>query len=489
VAEIFETLLSKPPSYYLGLSYTLYVFILTAVIIADNKEPQVTIGWLLAIIFLPYVGVVFYFLSGVDWKKHKIVKYRPEELFQAQLDSAIAQQKAFLSEVPADFDNDVVKSIRLNLSSSGGITTLNNSCRVFHGGEEAFGALFEDLKTAEHFIHMEHFIWRSDALGESLAAILMERASAGVQVRLIFDGVGCFWAMKWKYKRMLKKAGVEFRTFLDPMSPISGRLLNYRNHRKIIVIDGQTAYCGGMNVAEEYITGGKRFESWRDTQFRIRGEAVQMLEGVFLSDWGNSGGMQESPEAYFPEIEENVGYLPTQIICSGPDSKWHSIKQFIFNMICNANKEVIIQSPYFIPDETLLNALTTAAMSGVRVRFMMTGKVDKRLPYWAAQTYFEPLLQAGVEVYLYKAGFMHAKVYLADNEMASLGTCNMDIRSLHLHYEVNAVFYDSKTVGNLRAQFEKDTESCIQLTLENLHRRNWMIRFRNSLFRVVSPVL
>jgi cardiolipin synthase len=480
--------LDHPATYYLGLIYIVYVLGLSAKIITENKEPQAAIGWIFALIFIPYAGVFLYLLSGVDWRKKKIVRYRPEEVFKRQLESTINQQDSFLSQIPPHIENDTVKAIRLNLKTSGGIITFKNRCDFYYRGDAAFGALFEDLRKAEKFIHMEYFIWHSDALGESLAAILLERAASGVQVRLIFDGVGCFMTMKRRYRRMLKEGGVDFRFFLDPMNPLSGRLLNYRNHRKIAVIDGRVGYCGGMNIAEEYISGGRRFETWRDTHFRLEGEAVQMLEGVFLSDWRNSGGAPGRLEEFFPD-QDNEGYLPTQIICSGPDSHWMGIKKFLFHMISNANKEVLIQTPYFIPDQALLTAITTTAMSGVKVKFMMTGKVDKRMPFWAAQTYFEPLLEAGVEVYLYTAGFMHAKVYVADESTASAGTCNLDFRSLHLHYEVNAVFYDAAVVKSLRDQFEEDLAHCKRLTLDNLRHRNWFIRFRNSLFRIISPVL
>lgn len=478
----------NPMTVYLTLFYILSVVVLTMRIIIENKEPQVAIGWILAFVFVPYVGILFYFLGGVNWKKRKIVRYRPEEVFRTQMKDLIDRQENFLTGLPDSFNSSLIKTFRLNLRASGGIITMNNRCDIYHGGEEAFEALLGDIRKAERFIHMEYFLWRSDSLGEKLASLLLEKAAAGVEVRLIFDGVGCFRTMKRRYRKRLSRGGVEIRTFLDPMNPLSGRLLNYRNHRKIVVIDGRTAYCGGMNIAEEYITGGRRFPSWRDTHFRLRGEAVRMMEAVFLSDWRNSGGEVEEEDPFFPPLEEE-GYLPIQVLCSGPDSDWHSIEQFIFNMVCNADREVLIQSPYFIPSESLLSALVTTALSGVRIRFMMTGIPDKRIPFWAAQTYFEPLLEAKVEIYLYQKGFFHPKIFLADDKVATVGTCNMDLRSLHLHYEVNAVFYDNGTVTNLRTQFEKDVELCQQVTLENLRRRNAFIRFRNSLFRIISPVL
>ncbi len=476
-------------SFILTIIYILYVIILTFVIILENKTPEVAIGWLLAIFLIPYVGVVFYLLGGIDWKKRKIVKYRPEEIFKEETHSIIQQQKAFLSDMPADLDNDAYKAIILTLNSSGAVITLNNRCDFIFDGETAMDKLIKDLSRATHFIHMEFFIWRSDELGERIADILLERAAAGVDVRLIFDGVGCFTRMSYKYKRKLKKGGVKYRYFLDPLNPLFGRLLNYRNHRKIVVIDGEVAYTGGMNIGQEYITGGKMFPAWRDTAMRIQGESIQFLEGIFLSDWANSGDADGSPSQFFPSYLGEVEYKPMQIVCSGPDSHWHSLQQLLFTMITNANKEVIIQSPYFIPDSGLLMAMETAALSGVNIRVMMTGLPDKKMPFWAAQTYFEELLDAGVEFYLYREAFLHAKMVIADELIATVGTCNMDIRSLHLHYEVNCVFYDQDTIQGLKEQFEKDILACREIKKANLKKQNIFIRFRNSLFRIISPVL
>lgn len=475
--------------FLLTLFYSICVVIITIKIISEDREPQVAIGWLFAIVFLPYIGIIIYFLGGIDWRKHRIVRFRPEEVLKSQYTKMIERQEEYLNNPSTKLDSDTIKSIMLNLRISGGVVTTNNRCQLYFDGAEAFDAMIEDIRSARSFIHMEYYIWRSDSLGEMMADLLLEKATSGVQVRLIFDGVGCFRAIKWKYKRRLREGGVQFRYFLDPMSPLSGRLLNYRNHRKIAVIDGVIAYSGGMNMAEEYISGGSRFAQWRDTHYRIHGDAAKMLERIFLSDWRNSGGEDYELEQYLPPIDVQLGTLPTQIICSGPDSDWYSIKKFIFNMICNAGEEVIIQSPYFIPDDSILSAITSTALSGVKVKLIMTGVADKRIPYWAAYTYFVPLLRANVEIYLYTKGFYHSKVYLADSTVATVGTCNLDIRSFHLDYEVNGVFYDQKTISTLKEQFQKDLLSSVRLEEEDLLRVNRLARFRNSLARILSPIL
>ena len=308
--------------------------------------------------------------------------------------------------------------------------TMNNSVRIFDQGEDMFRSLLEEIDTARKSVHMEYFIWRSDELGEKFREALSKKAAEGVEVRLLFDGVGCFRMMSQSYKRKLRKAGIQIRYFLDPLNPFSGWLLNYCNHRKIVVIDGETAYMGGMNIGREYIDGGKRFKSWRDTHLRFSGESVGLLQAVFLADWENSGGKVENESDYINTQPQKSGDLALQIVTSGPDSDWHSLKDLYFNMICNANEEVLIASPYFIIDDSIEEAMVTAALAGVRVRIIMAGPPpDKWIPYWVAQTYYERLIEAGVEFYQYTEGFFHSKYLIADGKIATVGTCNMDMRS------------------------------------------------------------
>ena len=256
-------------SQVLSVLYFVYVIVLSFKILLDNKNPEVTVAWIITIIFLPYVGVVIYLLGGVNWKKKRIMKQLPEERFKANLDPVLRQQRDFMRDISLHIDNDVAKTITLLLNSSHSIITLNNEIKLYYSGRDHFEDLLNDLEAAKSSIHMEYFIWRSDSLGERIKDILLRKASEGVEVRIIFDGVGCFARMKRIYKRELKAGGVEYRYFLDPLNILWGRMLNYRNHRKIVVIDGRIGYTGGMNIGDEYITGGKCYSSWRDTHLRI----------------------------------------------------------------------------------------------------------------------------------------------------------------------------------------------------------------------------
>ncbi len=474
----------------LSYLFILYLIAITIKIILEDKPPEELLAWIVVLVFLPYVGVVIYVLAGINWKKQdrKIIRHIPEKAFENYIGSIIDHQSDFIANVSKDIDNDIAKAATLLLRSSNSPITIHNSCELFFEGKSHFLALMKDLEAANSSIHMEYYIWRSDELGERMKDILIRKRNEGVEVRLIFDGVGSFGKISRGYRRELKAAGVEFRYFLDPFSLIWGRMINYRNHRKIVVIDGKIAYSGGMNIGTEYITGGNRFASWRDTHLRLEGESVQLIQSVFLSDWYNSGGTVPDFLRYFSFDDCRSGNLPVQIVTSGPDSDWETIKQFFFLLISNADREVYIQSPYFIPDSSIMGALETAALSGVSVSLMITGVPDKRIPWYVAQTYFENLLRAGVRIYLYHGGFFHPKVMIADS-ISTVGTCNMDIRSFNIDYEINAVFYDKRMADLLKERFEADLASCVEVSYSTFRKRNIFVRLRNSILRVLAPVL
>lgn len=466
------------------------VIAITIRILLDNRSPSWSLSMLLIIYFLPILGIPFYFLNGVNWKKHKIVKHIPERIFKENLGDLIQRQQAFMHDIPSEYENDAVKSVRMLLKSSGAIMTLNNNMSIFTEGGELFDTLLADIEKAENSIHMEYFIWRSDELGEKVAETLLRKAAEGVEIRIIFDGVGCFRAMSRKYKRSLKKAGIQVRYFLDPLNLFSGWLLNYCNHRKIVVIDGNVAYTGGMNIGKEYIDGGERFDSWRDVHMRLEGEVVGLMQAVFLADWENSGGRLENEQDYINTNPEDVGDLLMQIVTSGPDSDWYSLKNLYFNMIANANEEVLIASPYFVVDESIEEALVSAALAGIKVKIIMAGAPpDKWVPFWVAHTYYERLIDAGVEFYQYQAGFFHAKYIVADGKIVTIGTCNMDMRSFQLHYEINTVMYDSVYADFMRDHFEASLGFSKRVTLEECKNMKFLKKLRNSIFRIIAPLL
>ncbi len=469
--------------------YFVFVVVLTIRILLDNKAPEVSIAWLMALYLLPYAGAALYLLSGVNWKKKKIMKQLPEKTFKTFLGPILERQMEFMKGAWDSIDNDIAKNISLALRSGNAVISFHNTVEIFYEGADFFKKLIADLEAAEDSIHMEFFIYRSDELGRRIKEILRRKADKGVKVRMIFDGVGCFNKMDWRFKQELKTSQIDSRYFLDPMNVLSGRLLNYCNHRKIVVIDGRIGYTGGMNVGMEYLDGGKKFHSWRDSHMRLEGEAARLLQGVFLSDWYNSGGDRIQEQRFFPSAEKQEKQLAMQIVCSGPDSDWNSLRMMFANLIHNANEKIYIQSPYFVPDTTIMNALSTAALGGVEVNLMMTGIPDKRIPFWVAQTYFEELLESGVNIYLYQRGFLHSKTLVADGTIATVGSCNMDVRSFNLDYELNAFFYDETIAENLIEQFLLDSAQCRRLSAEDIRELTFWGRLRNSIFRIVAPLL
>ncbi len=467
---------------------------LTIQILLDNKIPQSAIAWILTLFLLPFVGAAFYLFSGVNWKRRKIVEQRPEELFGRYLKPALDHQQQYIAKEHARLDSDVVKTLHMNLFNSNALITVHNEVEVFFSGEQCFDRLFKDLRAARESIHLEYFIYRDDEVGYELYTILAQKVSEGVEVRLLVDGFGSMFTLSPRGRRELQEAGVEVRTFLNPKNIIGAWLINYSNHRKIAVIDGTIAYMGGMNIGREYLDGGTRFSHWRDTHLRFTGESTALLQSTFLADWINSGGKVDKLHRYFSlqetdVPEEEFRYLPAQIICSGPDSTWYSVQHLYFSIIANADRTVLIQSPYFVPDDGIKTALETAALSGIDVRLMMAGLPDKHIPFWAAQTYFPSLLEAGVKIYLYTGGFFHSKVVAVDDLIVTTGSCNMDVRSFFLDYEVNAVFFDEVMGKTFADQFARDMEQCTEMTKELYRTVSLPRQLRNSVCRIFSPLL
>ena len=471
------------------------ITVITSIIILldESKSSESTIAWLLIIFIFQWIGVIFYILLGINWKKGNIVQQRPEDIFGKYLNPALERQKNYikssLEENKDEKYNDTVKSIRLLMSGNNSILTLNNRVKLYFNGQETFNDLMKDLEKAKDSIHMEFFIWRSDQLGERIKDILIEKAKSGVDVKLIFDGLGSFRKISFKYRRELRENGIQYKYFLDLNSTVARLKINYRNHRKIVIIDGRKGYTGGMNIGQEYIDGGKRFDSWRDTALRLTGDSVKLLQALFLTDWRSSGSKQILDEKLFPAFHPADIQIPMQIAVSGPDSKWSSIEQLYFLLITNANSEVWIQSPYFIPNDSILKALQISALSGVKINLMMTGIPDKRAPFWAAQTYFDVLLESGVRIFQYKKGFLHSKYLIADRDISTVGTCNMDIRSFRINFEVNTVLYDRLIASQLVDQFNKDLKFCHEITLSKLRNQGIFKRTRNNLLSIFSPIM
>lgn len=360
--------------------------------------------------------------------------------------------------------------------------------RILTNGEETFGTLLLELRQAKHHIHMEYYIFRADHIGTRIKQILIDKARAGVAVRFMYDAVGSFQLSKAFLKEM-SDAGVQVASYGNSTSFFSSRV-NYRNHRKIVVIDGDVGFMGGLNVGDEYLSRSKTYGFWRDTHMLVRGEAVRTMQIIFLQDWMHTTGEKILEQDYLtPQLRFMTGDGAVQIIASGPDNERRALKNIFFSMITSAEKSVWIASPYFIPDEDILTALRVAAISGLDVRLLFPAKPDKWIPFLASHSYFPALLEAGVKIYEYEKGFIHSKLLIVDGEIATIGTANMDMRSFHLNFEVNALLIQTESVARIVADFERDLLSTSLIEHEEFMNKRMVIRILESAARLMSPLL
>jgi cardiolipin synthase len=345
------------------------------------------------------------------------------------------------------------------------------------------------MKAAQHSIHLQYYIWRADSFTERLKGILTAKAREGVEVRLLYDAIGSHGRLARAHVREMAAAGVR----VAPTSPLYRlHTISYRNHRKITVIDGTIGYTGGMNIGQEHLDGGPGFDSWHDTQLRIVGEGAATLQAVFMVDWYNAVEENLFVDAYHPTAatESKADGVAVQILTSGPDSQWAAIRQLYAFMIASAQRHVFIQSPFFIPDATIAEALTTAALAGVDIKLMVSARASgNKIPAWASNTYIADIVGAGVRVFLYEKGYLHAKTISIDSEICSIGSANIDIRSFSINYELNAVLYDQALAKELEGDFARDLTDCSEFDVAAYQARNRALRFRDSLSRLLSPLL
>ncbi len=477
----------------LVIAYLIYVIITIVYIILDNKETPTTFAWILVIILLPIIGLIIYVLIGRSGPKTTKKQKMREELMSILLKETLRdlskQQQRYIKKIEKENTLKTKhKLFHLLYNNSKSMLTTKNKVKLIKSGKEKFDLLIKDLEKAESFIHFEYYIWRSDKLTEKIKDILIKKAKQGVEIRILYDHLGGFFIKK-KYKNELKKAGVKINTSQKYNSLFRLHRLNHRDHIKIVVIDGKIGYTGGMNMGEEYVTGGKKFNYWKDTHLRLEGQAVDMLQAVFSTMWLNSAAENLFIPKYYPKKQLSFKKTPIQITFSGADTEWSSIKQLYISLINSAEKKVYIQSPYFIPEPGVATALQISALSGIDTRILITGVPDKKLPYWVAFTYFKPLLKAGVKIYHYKKGFMHSKTINVDEKICSVGTANMDIRSFKLNYETNTLIYDEKIAQELEKDFLTDLENSKEFTLEDYNKLNKVTKLRNSLARLLGPLL
>lgn len=460
-----------------------------AVIFLERRNVSATWAWLMILMLLPMLGFILYIVLGQNLRRRKVFRWDQtlHSLIKGESDRQLLQlgqgDTHFLSAVAREYQ----KLVYMHLKNGNCVYTDHNDVTIFTDGNEKFKALLQDIYNAEHHIHILYYIIRSDELGNKIADALIQKAKEGVQVRILYDASGSRRLSK-KFVRKIKKAGGEIVAFFPIRIPLSFRL-NYRNHRKIVVIDGKVGYTGGFNIGNEYIGLKKRFGYWRDTHIRIIGDAVNKLQARFILDWNQASGQKLSLQDYYSHKRYTKGSVGIQIVSSGPDSRSEHIKNGYISMIQSAQKNIYIQTPYFIPDESVLDALKIAASSGIDVRIMVPGISDHPFVYWASQSYFGDLLRSGAKIYRYKKGFLHAKVIVVDDKIASVGTANMDVRSFRLNFEVNAFLYSEEVAKQLADIFIDDIQNSYEITQKLYDERPVWVRMKESISRLLSPIL
>ncbi len=473
--------------YFLQLPFTLYAVSICALIFLEQKNPAKTMSWLLVFLAFPFVGFFFYIFLGQSFHKKYRAKRKRLRSMDTQKRTAFIQ-KEILSRVDNPWNAQVFERRmgKLLLQNSDSPLYMRSATESFINGQSAFVKILESIRTAVDHVHLEYFIIRNDAIGNAIKDALIDCAKRGVRVRMIYDSVGS-WRLTKGYVNALKQSGVEVKAFFPVAFPYFRRELNYRNHRKILVVDGRVGFLGGLNIGDEYLGKSKIFGYWRDTHLKIEGEAVYGLQSIFLMDWEFVTSEIIAGPEFFPKYEGD-GVEHVQIVASGPDAEWDALLQAYHSLVSGANHHVYIATPYLVPEEGLMLALRTAALSGVDVRILIPEKPDHFFVYWATQGNIEDLLKAGISIYRYQKGFMHSKLILVDGECATVGTANFDIRSLEINFEANAFLYDEKTIVNLEEQFLKDLQDSKQIIYKQFLNRPFRRKFFEAVGRFVSPL-
>ncbi len=464
------------------------------VVFFERRNPASTWAWLLVLFFMPLFGFLIYMVVGRNSKREKMFQEK-EKYDRETYISYLLKNKTSYEKIQAQSDvienggrligADYLTDLAYLHLNSGNWITFNNEVEYFNEGQDKFEALVRDIRAAKEYIHMEYYIWRGDKLGRRLVEELTKKAEEGVEVRLLYDGIGNRTLPKNFFDR-LHRAGGYTAAFLPRLIV----RLNYRDHRKLCVIDGKVGYIGGFNVGEEYLGIVKRYGHWRDMHLSIQGDAVDQLQIRFVMDWNftaQKGAVPLRPK-YFPERVQKDG-VRMQIVSSGPDTQWKNVRNGYFKMINEAEKSIYVTTPYFVPDDAILEGLKVAALSGIDTRIIIPGNPDHPFVYWASVSYLGELLQAGVRCYQYKNGFTHSKMILIDSLMASVGTANMDIRSFDLNFEVNAFIYDAKLTKQLEESYFADLQDCEEITMEWYRSRRGGFKIKEALARLLSPML
>ncbi|RAP75303.1 cardiolipin synthase [Paenibacillus montanisoli] len=471
------------------IALLIFIFQIAMIIALEYRHPAKTVAWLLILFGLPVIGFAMYYFLAQDYRRRR--DYRRSKTLNADAPMRKALERCKLVSGREDmhgkeFGGQDRFFHMLQRQADAPITSCNET-KVLSDVEAAYEAIFRAIGEAKHHVHVEFYTIRHDSAGQRLKEALIRKAKEGAEVRVVVDGIGSVELGK-AYVQELTRAGVKVRCFLPPRIAFFEKRMNFRNHRKIVVVDGLTGFVGGINIGDEYLGGNPKLGFWRDTHLQLRGDAVYFLQEVFMKDWWYTAKERLSGPAYWPE-HRCSGSEQVQIVHCGPGGMEDAILEVVYAAVAAARSRIYIETPYFIPDPGLAAALRTAAQSGVDVRLIIPYIPDTKLVLSATLSYAEDMLAAGVRVYRYRKGFMHAKVIIVDRLMASVGTANMDMRSFHSNFEINALLFDEKGIERLEADFFRDMEDSSEVDLAQFRKRPLRQKAGEAVARMLSPLL
>lgn len=466
------------------------ILIALAIIFLDRKDTSATLAWIMLLLFIPVLGIIFYIIFSQNISRQKIFKLYDNE--KQMMTSSLKKQREDITNGTFPFENKTAEYwkdlIKLNQACGSAYYTQDNHIELITDGKEKMKALFDDIEKAEKYVNIQYFIVKKDIMGDALLKLLIRKAQEGVEIRLLVDALGSRSINKELVEELVKSGGM-YAEFFPTKFKLFNTKLNYRNHRKLVIIDNDLGYIGGFNIAREYVGMKKKFGYWRDTHVRIRGNSVFDLNARFLLDWRSATDEDVNLSEVFFELDGEYGNTGVQIVSSGPDNINEEIKHGFLKMITSAEKNIYIQTPYFVPDEVILESLKMAVQSGVDVNVMIPCMPDHMFVYWATYSYVAELMDVGANIYIYDNGFLHAKVLAVDDEICSIGSTNFDRRSFRLNFEANAFIYDREFTGQVVDSFKEDIQKSHRLTPELYKERGAWIKIKEVFSRILSDIL
>lgn len=462
--------------------YSIIIIITMVRVLMDNRQPAKTMAWMLVLMFIPFLGIILYIFFGQNTRKERKIWQQSLDQLTKRSMLEFVEQKDF--NIPEEYRT--ISNLFMNQNLA--LPFKNNEVEIYTSGYDFFPSLLMEIGKAEHHIHIDTFIISDDPLGRLIADALIDKARQGIEVRLIYDDVGS-WRTPNSFFTRMRNEGIEVYAFMPVRFPAFTSRVNYRNHRKICVIDGEVGFIGGMNIARRYVQGTPK-QSWRDTHVKLTGAAVYGLQRAFLVDWYFVSKVLITERSYYPEIIIGQNNSLVQVVTSSPTSLWPEIEQGYVRILTNAKHYVYMETPYFLPTDPILFAMRVAALSGVDVRLMIPYETDTKVVEWASRSYVIEASKAGVKILLYRKGFNHSKLLVSDDAMATIGSTNVDFRSFENDFEANAFFYDKKIALQVKEVFLADQKDSIDLDdVRRFIKKPFLQRLWESFVRLLSPLL